>query len=208
MNKIHPKNERTLVIIKPDGIQRALVGEVIKRYERAGLKIVGLKMVVPTRDMVEAHYTLDSEWKMKVGKKNLQAYIDKGLKPPHTDPLKHADMILEKLKKYMASGPVIPIVLQGADAVAIVRKITGSTEPLLAALGTIRGDFVIDSYKIADDDVRAVRNIVHASGSVAEADQEISHWFKKGELIDYRLISDAILYDGDIDSLEKKTIDK
>jgi nucleoside-diphosphate kinase len=202
-SKNHPKNERTLVIIKPDGIQRALVGEVIKRYERAGLKIVAMKMVVPTRDMVETHYTLDKEWKMNVGKKNLQAYLDKGLKLPHTDPMAHADMILEKLKKYMASGPVIPLVLQGADAVAIVRKITGSTEPLLAAMGTIRGDFVIDSYKIADDDVRAVRNIVHASGSVKEAEQEIVHWFGKDEVVDYRLISDAILYDGDITSLGK-----
>jgi nucleoside-diphosphate kinase len=201
MTKTHPKHERTLVIIKPDGIQRALVGEVIKRYERAGLKLVAMKMVVPTRDMVETHYTLDHEWKMKVGKKNLQAYLDKGLPPPHTDPLKHADMILEKLKKYIASGPVIPMVWQGADAVAIVRKITGSTEPLLAEMGTIRGDFVIDSYKIADDDVRAVRNIVHASGSVKEAEMEISHWFTEKEIIDYRLISDAILYDVNIDSV-------
>jgi nucleoside-diphosphate kinase len=200
MKKSHPKYERTLVIIKPDGIQRALIGEVIKRYERAGLKLVGMKMLVPTPDMVEAHYTLDSEWKMNVGKKNIKGYIDKGLTPLHTDPLAHADMILIKLKKYMSSGPVIPMVLQGADAVSIVRKITGSTEPLLAEMGTIRGDFVIDSYKIADDDVRAVRNIVHASGTVGEAEQEIQHWFSTNEIMSYNLISDAILYDVDITS--------
>ncbi|MES2314722.1 MAG: nucleoside-diphosphate kinase [Patescibacteria group bacterium] len=196
----HPKHERTLVIIKPDGIQRALIGEVISRYERVGLKLVAMKMVVPTHDMVEAHYTLDKEWKFNVGKKNIKAYIDKGLKPPHEDPMEHAEMILKKLKNYMASGPVIPMVWQGADAVSIVRKITGGTEPLLAAMGTIRGDYVLDSYKIADTDIRAVRNIVHASGSVSEANHEISHWFKDDELVDYRLISDAILYDVDITS--------
>jgi nucleoside-diphosphate kinase len=106
-----------------------------------------------------------------------------------------------KLKKYFASGPVIAMVWQGAHAVAIVRKITGGTEPLLSDVGTIRGDYVIDSYKLADEDVRAVRNIVHASGTVAEAKLEVDYWFKKEELVDYRLLVDAMLYDTDIEGI-------
>lgn len=200
-NKTHAKYERTLVIIKPDGIQRSLIGEVIRRYERVGLKLIGIKMVVPTQEMIEAHYTLDPEWKKKTGEKNLQAYKDKGLTPPHNDPIKQSDMILMKLKKYFASGPVIAMVWQGAHAVSIVRKITGGTEPVLSDVGTIRGDYVLDSYKLADDDVRAIRNIVHASGNVAEAKMEIDYWFKKEELVDYRLLVDAMLYDTDIDGI-------
>ncbi len=201
MNKTHAKYERTLVIIKPDGIQRSLIGEVIKRYERAGLKLVGIKMVVPTQEMVEAHYTLDPEWKKKTGEKNLQAYRDKGLTPPHDDPIKQSEMILMKLKKYFASGPVVAMVWQGAHAVSVVRKITGGTEPMLSDVGTIRGDYVIDSYKLADDDVRAIRNIVHASGTITEAKLEIDYWFKKEELVDYRLLVDAMLYDTDISGI-------
>src|SRR3989344_2676465 len=128
MKESHPKNERTLVIIKPDGIQRSLIGEVIGRYERTGLKLLGIKMLIPSIDMVEVFYTLDPEWKLKTGLKNLQAYKDKGLTPPHDDPIRQSNMILEKLKSYMASGPIILMIWQGMHAVAIVRKITGGTE--------------------------------------------------------------------------------
>ncbi|MFA6601736.1 MAG: nucleoside-diphosphate kinase [Candidatus Paceibacterota bacterium] len=191
----HPKYERTLVIIKPDGIQRSLIGEVIGRYERSGMKLVALKMLVPTEKMIEEHYTLDPEWKLKTGEKNLKAYKEKGLTPPTNDPVKQSDMILGKLKKYLSSGPVIAMIWQGAHAVAIVRKLTGGTEPLLSDVGTIRGDFVIDSYKMADDDMRAIRNIVHASGSVKEAEDEIKFWFKDNEIINYKLMVEQMLYD-------------
>lgn len=197
----HPKDERTLIIIKPDGIQRGLVGEVIKRYEQIGLKLIAIKMVVPTREMVEEHYTLDPEWKQKTGEKNIKSYRDKGLKPPHEDPIAQSNMILGKLKDYIASGPVIPMVWQGAHAVAIARKITGSTEPLSSDVGTIRGDYVMDSYKMADDDKRSIRNVLHASGSVSEADMEIPFWFKKEELIDYKLVIESILYDVNLDGI-------
>src|SRR4051812_49165300 len=114
-----PKNERSLVIIKPDGVQRSLIGEIIKRYERSGLKLVGIKMLVPTAEMVEKHYTLDPEWKLKTGKKNLEAYAAKGLKPPTNDPIEQSNRILEKLKGYITSGPVIAMVWQGMHAVGI-----------------------------------------------------------------------------------------
>jgi len=172
----HPKQERTLVIIKPDGVQRGLIGEVIKRYERTGLKLVGLKFVVVDESFVERHYTLDSEWKVKTGGKTIEAYKEKGMEAPRSDPEQMGDMILGILKKYLSSGPVIPMVWQGMNAVKIVKKITGGTEPLTSDVGTIRGDLTIDSYQIADIDMRSVRNIIHASGSVEEAEKEIALW--------------------------------
>jgi nucleoside-diphosphate kinase len=193
--ELHFKEERTLVMIKPDGIQRTLVGEIIQRHERVGLQLVAIKMLVPSVEMVEKHYTLDPEWRRLTGEKNIKAYADKGLYHPHAgDPLKVTEIILQKLKRYMAAGPVIAMVWKGAHAVKIVRKLTGGTEPLTSDVGTIRGDFVLDSYQMADDDDRAVRNLVHASGSVKEAEGEIAHWFQSHELIDYSLVQDEILY--------------
>lgn len=197
----HFKEERTLVVIKPDGIQRTLIGEIIKRYERAGLKLVGLKMLVPTTDFVEQHYTLDPNWKKNVGEKTIASYIKKGIEPPIKDPIEQANFVLEGLKKYLVSGPVIALVWQGAHAVQIIRKITGGTEPLTSDVGSIRGDLVVDSYQMSDKDSRAVRNLIHASGSVDEANMEINHWFKDEELINYRLIQDEILYDVNLDGI-------
>jgi len=195
------QKERTLVLIKPDGIQRTLVGEIIKRYERIGLKLVGLKMLVPTVEMVETHYTLDPEWRRITGEKSIKGYISKGLKPPSEDPYEVTAVILENLKKYLTSGPVVAMVWEGAHAVQIIRKLTGGTEPLTSDVGTIRGDFVLDSYQISDKDTRAIRNLLHASGSVEEAEKEINHWFKKEELIDYRLVQESILYDVNLDGI-------
>jgi len=184
----HPKKERTLIIIKPDGIQRTLIGEIIKRYERTGLKLVAIKTVVSSKDHIEKHYTLDPNWRRVTGEKTIASYEKKGLKPPSEDPLEITAVILENLKKYMTSGPVIAMIWEGAHAVKIVRKITGGTEPLTSDVGTIRGDFVLDSYQISDNDKRAVRNLIHASGSVEEAEMEITHWFNKDEIVDYRLV--------------------
>ena len=199
--KTHVKEERTLVIIKPDGIQRSLVGEIIKRYERMGLKMIGIKMLVPTEDMVEKHYTLDPEWRRLNGEKSIKGYKDKGLKPPSEDPMVLSGITLEKLKKYITSGPVIAMIWQGANAVKIVRKVTGGTEPLTSDVGTIRGDFVLDSYQMCDEDGRAVRNLIHASGSVKEASDEIKHWFKDEEIINYRLVQEQIFYDVNLDGI-------
>lgn len=196
----HHKEEKTLVIIKPDGVQRSLMGEVVKRYERIGLKLVGIKIQVPTSEIVEKHYTLDPGWLEKTGNKSIESYKKKGLKPPSDDPIEVARTVLLALKKYMTSGPVIVMVWQGAHAVSIVRKITGGTEPLTSDVGTIRGDFVLDSYVMADTDSRAVRNIIHASGTVEEAENEINLWFKKDELIRYKLVQEQILYDVNLDS--------
>lgn len=197
----HHKEERTLVIIKPDGIQRTLIGEIFRRYERLGLKLVGLKMLVATTEHIEAHYTLDPNWRRVTGEKTIKGYKDKGLTPPSEDPLEITGRILEGLKKYMTSGPIVVMVWQGAHAVKIVRKVTGGTEPLSSDVGTIRGDFVLDSYQMSDTDGRAVRNLIHASGSVEEANAEITHWFKEAELTKYRLVQDEVLYDVNLDGI-------
>lgn len=195
------KNEKTFVIIKPDGVQRSLIGEMIKRFERIGLKLVGLKMQIPTTEMVEKHYTLDPDWLRKVGEKSIEGYKSKGQIPPSTNALEVGYKVLEVLKKYITSGPVVLMCWQGAHAVGIVRKITGGTEPLSSDVGTIRGDFVLDSYQIADVSDRAIRNLVHASGSVQEALAEIDLWFKPEEILNYRLIQDSILYDVNLDGI-------
>lgn len=199
--KNHPKNERTLVILKPDGVQRSLIGEVIKRYEQIGLKLTAIKMMVATPELIEKHYTLDPEWRTVTGLKTIKGYKDKGLKPPSEDPHEITAKILKNLMKYMTSGPIIAMIWEGAHAVSIVRKVTGGTEPLTSDAGTIRGDFVIDSYKMSDDDGRAVRNIVHASGSTKEAEDEIRHWFKPGEIMKYKTIQEKILYDVNLDGI-------
>ncbi len=191
---IHHKAERTLVVIKPDGIQRSLIGEIMERYERTGLKLVAIKMLRVTGDFIETHYTLDPEWRRITGEKTIKGYTDKGLVPPVTDPFEVTGILLEKLKRYMTSGPVIAMVWEGTHAVQIVRKITGGTEPLTAAIGSIRGDFLVDSYQISDIDSRSIRNLVHASGSREEADMEIPHWFKEDELINYTHHQEKILY--------------
>lgn len=193
--------ERTLVIIKPDGIQRTLIGEIIQRYERMGLKLVGMKMMLPTATQVEEHYLLDPKWKENVGTKAIEGYRKKGLTPPTEDPIEVGTMVVERLKMYMTSGPVIAMVWQGAHAVEIIRKVTGGTEPRSSDVGTIRGDYVLDSYQMADEGDRAIRNLIHASGSVAEANMEIPHWFNENELTNYRLVQEQILYDVNIDGL-------
>ena len=195
------KTEKTFVIIKPDGVQRSLIGEVIKRFERVGLKLIAMKMLVPTKEMVRKHYTLDPEWMRKTGEKTIAGYIKKGIKPPTNDPIEVTTIVLENNAKYMSSGPVLAMVWQGVHAVGITRKLVGGTEPLTSDVGTIRGDFVLDSYQLSDKDGRAVRNLVHASGSVKEAEDEINLWFDKKDLIDYKLVQDAILYDVNLDGI-------
>ena len=190
----HPKHERTLIIIKPDGIQRNLIGEIIQRYERVGLKLVAAKMLTATEDMIEKHYTLDPEWRRITGEKTIKGYLDKGLTPPTSDPFEVTNALLKRLKSYMAAGPILVMVWEGAHAVSIVRKITGGTEPLKSDIGTIRGDYVHDSYQLSDNDNRPIRNLVHASGSVKEAEDEIKHWFSENEIVNYTLLREGVLY--------------
>lgn len=195
------KKEKTLVLIKPDGVQRSLIGEIVRRYERTGLKLIGLKFLVPSEDMVEKHYLIDDGWLESVGSKTKASYEKKGDKPPFEDPVEGGRWVLGKLKKFLSSGPVAAMVWEGNEAVGIVRKITGGTEPMSSDIGTIRGDLTVDSYPLADTDGRAVRNLVHASGSPEEAEKEIKVWFKEEELVRYRLLQEQILYDVNLDGI-------
>jgi len=199
--KDHGSRERTLVIIKPDGLQRSLLGEVIRRLEKTGLKLVALKFSVPTKEKISDHYQLEDDWLRKTGEKALKAYKERGKTPPENDPNKIGQKVLDHLVNYMTSGPVIPMVWQGIHAVDIVRKVVGGTEPLTSDVGTIRGDYVIDSYEIADLDGRAVRNVIHASSDKNEAKKEIDLWFKQEELINYRLVQEQILYDVNLNGI-------
>jgi len=201
MKNFDNKQEQTLVIVKPDGVQRGLIGEVIKRYETCGLKLIALKMVIPTKELTLKHYSTDPDWALKTGTKSFEALKAQGLPTPGDDPITFAEGIRKKLMDFMSSGPVVAMVWQGMGAVSIVRKITGSTEPLTSAPGTIRGDYTIDSYTSSNEDNRSVRNIIHSSGSVDEALKEIPIWFEEKEILKFRLVSEEIIYDVNLDGI-------
>jgi len=199
---MHPKHERTLVLIKPDGVQRSLIGEIIQRFERVGLKFLALKMVIPTKEQAKNFYPSNKEWYLAVGNKTIKGYEAKGIKLERSA-LEQGKFVKKILVDFMTSGPIVAMVLQGNEAVKIVRKLTGSTEPLSSDVGTIRGDFNIDSYTMADFDQRAVRNLVHASESVAEAEREIKCWFSEDEILKYNLVQEKILYDVNLDGIKE-----
>lgn len=197
----HPRTERTLVIIKPDGVQRTLIGEIIKRYEQVGFKLQAMKLLVPTAEQATKHYMVGGEeWLETVGTKAAAAYEKKGMKSPYATPRENGLAILASNAKYLSAGPVIAMVWQGAHAIEVIRKITGGTEPRSSDVGTIRGDYMLDSYMMADTDGRSIRNLIHASGSVEDAQKEIAVWFDEKEIFDYRLLQEQILYE-DLDTI-------
>jgi len=195
------KKEKTFVLIKPDGVQRSLIGETIKRLERTGLKLVALKLILADADKIKQHYLLEEGWVEKVGAKSIKGLAANGVDVSAKDPKTVGEVVLDNNVKYLTAGPVIIMIWEGAHAVAVVRKIVGTTEPLSSDVGTLRGDFVIDSYELADSDKRAVRNIVHASTSPKEAESEIALWFDKKEVLNYRLVQEQIIYDVNLDGI-------
>lgn len=197
---MHPKKERTFVIIKPDGVQRSLIGEIITRLEKVGLKFVAMKFFVPSVEQCMEHYKKDSEWLLEKGQRILDNRKEKGL-PIDKDALGYGNEIIDRLVKFMTSGPVIAMVLEGNKAVGVVRKLVGGTEPLTSDVGTIRGDLTLDSYDISGTDGRAVRNLIHCSDKPEEAEREIKIWFKQDELIDYKFAHEQILYDIDLNGI-------
>lgn len=178
--------EKTLVILKPDAVARGLVGEIISRFERAGLKIVALKMVKATPRQIEEFYPSSEEWLRSVGNKLLKAYQELGVDPKARlgtdDPVALGRKVKENLVKYMTSGPIVLVVLKGNRAVEVVRKLVGPTSPHGAPPGTIRGDYSIDSPDYAAEEGRVIYNLVHASDSPAEAEREINFWFSREEV--------------------------
>lgn len=192
------KHERTFVMVKHDGVQRALVGEIIKRIERTGLKLVGLKMFVPDRERSTEHYGKDDAWYEKKGQILVDNLQKEGLEP-EKPAIEYGKDIIEGVLKYIVSGPAIAMVVEGPHAVGVVKKIVGGTEPLTSDVGTIRGDYTIDSYAMANSDNRGVRNLIHCSDQVDEAAREINIWFAQEELISYRYINETMLFDVDLD---------
>ncbi len=196
----HPKEERTFVIIKPDGVQRGLIGEIIKRYERTGLKLVGMKFGVADEKKFWEHYNKDDAWYLKKGTKIAEDKKANGL-PVEKEPMEYGKDIIRQLVKFMTSGPVLMMVWEGNQAAAVIKKITGDTEPSTSDVGTIRGDLTIDSYNISAVDDRAVRNLIHCSESAEEGRREIAIWFTDKEMTEYRLVTEQILYDVNLDGI-------
>ncbi len=178
---IKMKEEKTFVLIKPDGVLKGLIGEVIHRFEQRDLKIVALEMFEATHQMIDDHYPKDDAWKMRLGGKTLSTYEKYSLDAVQLlgsdDPLTIGEMVREWLIDYMTSAPLVRMVVEGVHAVDMVRKIAGPTLPYMADMGTIRGDFSADSPAVANTEKRAVMNILHASETTAEAAHEIRHWF-------------------------------
>jgi len=199
---INPKKELTLVILKPDAVQRGLVGETIKRIENTGLKLIALKIVNATEDQLWAHYNKDDEWFLKKGTRTIEERKAMGM-PIEKEALEYGKDIIRALVKFMSCGPVVPMIWEGNQAVGIVKKIVGSTEPLSSDSGTIRGDYTLDSYELASLDSRAVRNLIHCSDPVTDAVREIPIWFSENEILKYRLIAEQILYDINLDGIKE-----
>jgi len=187
----HLKEERTFVLVKPDGVRKGLIGEVIKRFEQRDLKIVALEMFQPTKTQIDQHYPKTEVWINRLGEKSLNTYAKYGIDPKPllgtTDPKKIGAMVRKWLIDYMISAPLVRLVVQGLHAVDVVRKITGPTIPAFAEMGTIRGDFSNDSPALANTEKRAIMNILHTSETKEEAAHEIKHWFgSRPTMFDYR----------------------
>ena len=174
--------ERTLVLIKPDAFKRGLVGEIVSRFERAGLRLEETKIVNATTEIVGKHYPDDKNWIRSVGKKTVDTYQKYHLNITEDlgtgDALKIGELVRKWLIQQITSGPMIALILSGNHAVEAVRKMVGNTVPLFAEPGTIRSDFSIDSPELSMKEKRAVQNLVHASSTIEEANREISLWFE------------------------------
>lgn len=175
--------ERTLVVIKPDGVERGLTDEIISRYEKSGLKVVKRKELVPDMGLAERHYAATDEQIVGMGNKTLASAEKAGTmddvvkKFGTTDPEKIGKQLRKWMLDFITSGKVVAIVLEGEDAVKLTRKVTGYTDPTAADKGTIRGDLGEDSIEKANMEGRPVHNLVHASGDAEEARRELSIWF-------------------------------
>lgn len=185
--------ERTFIAIKSDAIQRHLIGEVTSRFEKRGLKLVGCKLVVPTEGEVNLLYPDEEWWYKNVGKKTKVGYKKRGKEIKKSE-IEIGRWVREKLLAAWVGRPILAMVWQGAHAVELGRKTVGHTDPSLAEPGTIRGDLTVESYELADTLGHAIRNLVHAAGSKEEAEKEIAIWFDEGELVDYPLLTEEILY--------------
>jgi nucleoside-diphosphate kinase len=195
----HIKEQRTLALVKPDGVLRGLTGEVIQRIERRGLKVVALKMVQVDRKHLEDHFPKDDEWMTRLGEKGLKTFAEYDLDPTEhmgtKDPKEIGKTVKESLFEYLSGGPVVAMVIEGLHAIDMVRKLAGNTLPVFAEMGTIRGDYSVDSPAIANVEGRAIKNIMHASETPEEAENEIKLWFPdKSEIHTYKRAEEDAMF--------------
>jgi nucleoside-diphosphate kinase len=190
------RRERTMIAVKPESIQRQIVGEFISKFERRGLKLVACKLVSPTAEQVGRHYPDDKEWYVSSGTKTWQNYKDQGIEPDAT-PIELAKRTRQRLIDHLVNRPLLVMIWEGPHAVALGRKTAGATNPLIADIGSIRGDYSTESYELADDIERAIHTLVHASGTPQEAEKEIKIWFKKEEILNYNFITENVFYTKD-----------
>jgi nucleoside-diphosphate kinase len=188
--------ERSLVLLKPDAVKRGVVGEIVHRFERAGLKVVGAKLVQADRGQAEKHYKKDESWHKKIGEINIKDCENFGLDVKDIfgtdDAVEIGQQVNEWLYDMFAIGPVFAFVFEGVNTVSKIRNLVGSTFPDAAPPGTIRGDFGLDSSFSSLKRKRAVLNLIHASGAVEEAEEEIKLWFDDTELLSYRRIHEDL----------------
>ena len=189
-------------MLKPDSIQRSLVGELISRIERVGLKLVAIKMLRVTEKKLWEHYNKDDAWFKKQGQQRVDIMKEAG-KKIEKSVIEYGKDIIHGNVSFMTASPLVAMVWQGNRAAGIVKKMVGVTEPLSSDVGTIRADLTPDTYALADTDGRAIRNLIHCSDSPEEAEREIKLWFIKGELYEYRHIAEEILYDVNLDGIRE-----
>ena len=200
-SQTNPLIERSVVLVKPDGVKRGLVGDILHRFEKAGLKIVALKMAWVDREMAHKHYPESrTDLLTGIGKKTLEMYEKYGKDPQKTlgtnDPHEIGKMVNRWNIDFLTMGPVVAILLEGLHAIDNVRLIAGNTMPALAPPGTIRGDFSLDSAALANEQKRAVRNIVHAAGNAEEAGYEVELWFHDSEIHNYKRSDEDVMFHG------------
>lgn len=193
------RDQRTFAMIKPDGVARGLVGEIILRLEKAGLKVVAMKMITPTKEQIIAHYPMsDQAWVDRLGDKGLSTFEELQLDAvEHLGTNNRSEVgrsVADSLIGYMTSGPVVAMVVEGLQAIDMVRKLAGHTLPAKAAVGTIRGDFSIDTPAIANVQGRALHNLLHASENPEEAANEVKLWFGEDEIHSYKRVAEDIMF--------------
>ncbi|RJQ30810.1 nucleoside-diphosphate kinase [Candidatus Parcubacteria bacterium] len=194
----NPREEKTIFIIKPDGVKRGLIGEIISRIEKRGLKIIALDMTQATKEEMDDHYPKDKAWIKRLGEKSLANYAKYSINPEEklgtSDPEKIGEMIRAWVIEYMTSGPVVKGMVKGVHAIDMVRKLCGNSVPALAEMGTIRGDFSVDSAVSANLNFRSIRNIIHASETPEEFANELALWFTEKEIHDYARAEEDIMF--------------
>lgn len=204
MKKANAPIERTLILVKPDVLQRQIVGEILSRFERKGFKIIAMKMLNATKEQMEDHYTDEESYLIETGEKAKKGAMARGEDVSNWNSLEKGKIIRNNNVVYLTCGPIISMVLEGHGVIDGVRKILGSSSPADGDVGTIRDDYSYDTYALADYISRATRTMLHASDSVENAERELKIWFKESELCNnYETVAEKIFFDTAWDHLDK-----